>query len=201
MKLKTIILLNIIYLCSCNQAEPLGEYPRKFIFDHASIINEAGFVIGDNESYLEIDSRGGNLKIFMDSLEMNPNEFIKDSGWGYYIESFEFLQQDSIKIHFWQNERMDSKTYPMDISGINGEIMDPEILDYSLYWEKNTQELRYCMSWLLVIQQLNGNFIPSISYMPCKDKVLIKTLEEALMEDSYFRGDTVGLYFIDMIYK
>lgn len=201
MKLKAIVLMSFVFLSSCNETEPLGEFSGKFIFDHANIIKEAGFVIGENESYFEIDSRAGNLKIFRDSLRINPNEFIRGLGLGYFIESFKFIEQDSIKVYVWQNGGIDIRTYPMDMDNVDGEILDAGILGCPVSWEENKQEIRFCMSWLLAIQQQNGNFIPAISYLPCKDTVLMMALEEALLEDSFDPGDTLGLYFIDMIYK
>lgn len=184
-----------IIIISCSKDN--NEFPKTFKYHHSNIIDEKGYLIGNNESYSEIDSRSGSLDT-LHSITSDVFGYIKESKVGYYIESFTLLDKTSININTWENEIQNSYKVDANLDASNGEILDPTIFDTNVSWDKSSGEIKFCIAFSLSI--INANLF-EYGYDYCQSKNVKSELENLLFASNYNNGDTIGLYLMEMVYK
>jgi hypothetical protein len=188
-----LFLLFIIVSCSKDN----NEFPKTYKYHHSNILDEKGYLIGNNKSYSEINSKSGSLDS-LHSITTDVYDYIEKNKVGYYIESFTLLDKTSVKINTWENEFHNSYTVNANLDATNGEILDPTIFDTNVTWDKSNNEIKFCIALTLSI--INTNTF-EYGYDYCQSKNANTELENLLLASNYNNGDTIGLYLMEMIYK
>jgi hypothetical protein len=191
----------IFLFSSCSEDDNQLEFPRTFVFNNSQIVAEKGIVVGDNESYREIDSRSGNLDNFRSEVALDLFGYVRNQGFGNYIESITLLNQESVRINYWDNGNIISLTLPADLDNVDGEIIDKSLYGHTLVWDKINQELKYCLSLSLGILYWANNLIPEVTYDYCISNNIDQELQIKLAEYDFEKNDTIGIYMVDVVYK
>lgn len=195
------LIISVILFISCGKDNDDITYPRKFIYNKSELAKEKGFVIGDNESFSEISPDAGNLNILRTNVVLNYSYFVKDSIQGLFLESFELLSKDSIRLEFSFDGDKQFVTMPADVDNIDGMIIDPGLLGTTVIWDKVKQELRYCIAIDLGIIKRGNQVLGDVAVDFCSSNDINTELQRVLLEDDYVKNDTVGIYLLDMFYK
>ena len=94
-----LMLIGILFI-ACGKDNDDFTYPRKFSFKKSEIIKEKVFLIGDNESYSEINPYKGYLDSLRAEFILNYYHFVKDTLQSPFIESIELLSVSKKTTHF-----------------------------------------------------------------------------------------------------
>lgn len=192
--------IGIILMCACSKDN--GEYPKAFAFHHSVIEAEGGFVIGDNETYVEISSRAGNLDTLRSLMALNLFDFFKEQGGGIFIESFQLLSKDSVRINVWFDFETGSVTLPARTDDPDGILIDPVYLDGGLVrYNSSTGEINVCLGMGLGILNRGGNVFVDINAHYCDSTNVLRELNHLLATVDFLNNDTLGVYMTSNIYK
>lgn len=189
------------FFTSCIPEEDQQQFPAKFDFHHSFITNEKAFVIGDQESFVEIDSKSGNLSEFRSEIADELYGYIKSLAFGVFVESFEVISKDSVRIDVWENGIMNSYRLPSNLSNENIEILDENFYFSKITWDKTNQEIRFCIALSLGILERNTVFYPEVVYHFCDSEDIHGEFQTILSGSDYHKNDTLGMYLMTMVYK
>jgi hypothetical protein len=196
------VVIIVLSASSCNTDQTdVKAYPKKFEFYKSQIMEEKAYVIGDNESYSEINSIEGNLKLLKSEVTTDLFAYIRNLGNGTFIESIELLSKDSVRLYTWLNGMETSFDLSANSENATGEIINTSLYGYTIVWDKNKQELSYCLALTLEILKKNGNFNSQIEYDLCGDGNIGNEFSKILKTDDFQTNDTLGIYLLKMIYK
>ncbi len=199
--MRYLLFFFLLSVFSCDQENDQKEFPRTFSFHHSTIIAEKGYVFGDNESKVEINSKAGNLDSLRFYVSNNFYQVIRSSTMGFYYESITLLSKDSVLIKAWQDNMFFTYTHPADLENINGEIIDKNEFGTTIIWDKNKQEIKFCIALALGIFELNGNPYFDVDYEICLAEDIQGELQNFISYNDYKKNDTLGLYMMEMAYK
>jgi hypothetical protein len=202
--MKTLLLISLcfgILFTSCSNEEEPQLFPVKFDFHHSIITEEKAFVIGDHESILQIDSKSGNLQEFRSEVANGLKGYIKSLAFGIFIESFEVISKDSVKIYVWENGSLNSYSLSSHLNNDNIEILDENFYISKISWDKTNKEVKFCMALSLGILNRNATFFPEVVYHFCENKDIDFEFQNILSENEYQNNDTLGIYLLTMVYK
>ncbi len=187
-----------ILIIACGKDNDDFTYPRKFSFKRSEIIKEKVFLIGDNESYSEVNPYKGYLDSLRAEFIVNYYHFIKDTLKGPFIESIELLSEDSIRLEVFYDDHIDFYTFPADVNNVNGEILDPTFFDATVVLNKEKQEIRICYAEVIGLLQ---NRPITLDQNYCTSNDLNSELNIFLSQDDYMKNDTLGIYILNLVYQ
>lgn len=195
------LLLIGILIIACGKDDDDITYPRKFSYKRSEIIKEKIFLIGDNESYSEINPYKGYLDSLRTQFYLNYYHFVKDTFQGFIIESFEVLNKDSVRLEISAAGNSNFITISSDIDNIDLMKIDPFFVDAKIYWDQEKQEIRYCHAFALgIVKKVNQEYF-NLDQNFCSSKDITIELDKFLFEHEYLKTDTLGIYLIDLVYQ
>ncbi len=199
--LKFILFVVLMFLISCSKENNQSEYPKTFVFHHSTITGEQGFVFGDAESYVVINSKAGHLDSLRFYVTNDLYHYIRDQMFGYYVESFTITSKDTVQIKAWENGQTIIYSLPAFVNNPNGGILNRNDFGTVLLYDKTKGELKFCIAVALGIFNLNANFYYDLDYEFCLAVDPQQELQNFISNNSYQKNDTLGIYMLEMVYK
>lgn len=197
-----IFLLTIaLFFSACDKENTANQYPITFIFHHSVVTNEKAYVKVDNNNFLEIDSKAGSLNTLRTFANNDMYQYVRNKFYGAYIESFEFISKDSVRLNIWNSGSVQTSTLKANYENINGEIIDQKTFGSIVKLDKNKGEIEFCLALTATIANLTAPIVSSYGLVSCNSLGVQDELKGIIDANSFKQNDTLGLYLMDMIYK
>ncbi len=193
-----IVISLIMIISSCNPDDPKPlPYGKVFHFNHIKMINSNLFVIEENHAFRSIDRYEGSYKEVKDSFILGfINLLFTDVE---HIESFEFIQNDSLRVGFGKTKTsLEYGTIPISI-GSNNRINIQGNPDIYIEWDNVQEGIKICQETIFYIKYLGvlEKYITS----DCVDMNPNTRIASLINLNNYEKSDSVGLYYSDVIFK
>ncbi|MBK8242024.1 MAG: hypothetical protein IPK88_01250 [Saprospiraceae bacterium] len=193
-----VVISLILIVSSCNPDDPkLLPYGKVFHFNQIKMINSNLFLIEENHAFRNIDRYEGSYKEVTDSFILG---FIKLLFTDVeHIESFEFIQNDSLRVGFGiTNTSLEYGNIPITI-GSNNRINIQGNPDIYIEWDNVQEVIKICQETIFYIKYLGvlEKYITS----DCVDRNPNTRMASLINLNSYSKSDSVGLYYSDVIFK
>ena len=202
MRLISITLLTITLLIfSCVKENTESQYPMTFIFHHSVVTNEKAYVKVNDASFSEIDSKAGSLNELRTFANTDMYQYVRNNKFGVYIESFEIISKDSVRLNLWSSGSIQSNTLKADVDNINGEILDQKTFGSVVKLDKVKGEIEFCMAFTVTIANISAPLVSTYGLVSCNSLGVQDELKGIIDLNSFEKNDTLGLYLMDMIYK
>ena len=192
----------LLYSCS-KDSDKITEYPQTFNFLRSDLKSFAGVAILDNNTSVPVGFGSGILKFFKDTFEKDYRGFLESTG-GLFINRFTLINKDSIELSGTIDFDAFNITLPyFDSSGKL--LIDTTNTGLEVNYNRTTGEMKLCNKLFAGIESFLNPPSRHLYIELTEDCNYIENPPLALAEYLSLvqknNGDTLGVYFMEMIFK
>ncbi len=191
--MKNVLLFLILFIFSaCSKSDPDILYPRTYEFDKFEYVKHKVGVLNNALGLDEINRYTGSYAYLTESqIQAFYQEFIID---GVYLKEIKLLSKDSVEITVSEMGDLITERFAGDF--LNKDSVD--IGELKFYWKNEYAEFRACTDIVLPIP-VNGRL--SLNFNTCTNTDINEKIRSSIDEFRLSKGDSLGVYFYDMVYK
>jgi hypothetical protein len=191
--MKNLIPYLVLFIfCACSKSDPEIQYPRTYEFDKYEYVHHKVGVLNSNFGLDEINRYTGSYAYLTESqIQSIYQEFIIG---GVYLKEITLLSKDSVELTI-------SEMGELTTGRIAGDFLSKDSVDldqFKFYWKNDYSEFRGCTNIILPIPLSGPVFW---SFNTCTSTDINEEIKSSISEFNLIKGDSLGVYFYDMVYK
>ena len=193
-----------ILIISCSKDNTSLIYPRTFVYQKTQLKSSEGVAIKDNKVIEVVGSRAGQLSICYDTVTKDFKKLSLAIG-SYFVNSFTLLSKDSIELTAISNTDQQKYTFPSLKSNAGGLLIDTTLFPESVIYDSIQDVIKACIKVYASLPNSQGShphgFILDLGESCDSFDNPLLALNDFIAKGIYEKGDTLGVYFLDIIYK